>query len=312
MPQALPQFSVVIPAYQRARVIATALRSVYRQTLMPIEVIVVDDGSTDDIAAAVRDASDETSIPTRLLTHASNRGANAARNTGIEAARGSWIAFLDSDDVWCRNRLARNAEAIEASDSTVGVVYSAYKIVRTDGSVDTTSPYQRCCPEPIATAIGHRNVVGTCSAASVRRDILEQVNGLDEDLPSCQDWDLWIRCAQRTSFQCVDESLLIYTGGYGGRRITAQPSAVRVGHERLLQKHRSFIRATGGEGALFHRLGDICMREADGQAARRYFQAAVQHNPRRLKWWIKWGVSLFGSSIFLELRNILRRLRHLK
>jgi len=309
MGQVPPRFSVVIPVYQRAHVVGRALRSVLAQTWLPAEILVVDDGSTDAVEAAVHTATAEASVPTRVLRHDTNRGANAARNTGIEAASGSWVSFLDSDDVWHRNRLARHAEAIQAIGDRAGVIYSAFEIVRTDGSIDDTSPYQSCVREPVSVALGRRNVVGTFSTASVRADVLRTVGPLDESLSSCQDWDLWIRCAQHTSFHCIDEKLLTYTGGYAGRRITARPEIVREGHETLLRKHRAFIRAAGGEGHLFHRLGDVCMREPDVKAARRYFGRAVRENPRRVRWWLKWLASWCGVRTFRRLRNALRRLR---
>ena len=309
MGQAPPRFSVVIPVYQRAHVVGRALRSVLAQTWLPAEILVVDDGSTDAVEAAVYEATAEASVPTRVLRHDANRGANAARNTGVAAARGSWVSFLDSDDVWHQDRLARHAEAIQAIGDRVGVIYSAFEIVRTGGSIDDTSPYRSCVREDTSVALGRRNVVGTFSTASVRADVLRRVGPLDEDLASCQDWDLWIRCAQHTAFHCIDEKLLTYTGGYAGRRITARPDRVREGHEALLNKHRAFIRAAGGEGHLFHRLGDVCMRVPDVNAARRYFGKAVRENPRRLRWWLKWLASWCGVRTFRRLRNALRRLR---
>lgn len=108
-----PLISVIIPCYNRAHIIGQAVNAVRQQTLTDWELIIVDDGSADDLAAALAPYSRDARI--RLVRHARNRGEPAARNTGIAEARGRFVAFLDSDDLWLPEKLARQAEAVLAT-----------------------------------------------------------------------------------------------------------------------------------------------------------------------------------------------------
>ena len=108
-----PSVSVIVPCYNRAHIIARAVDSVCDQTMRDWELVIVDDGSSDDIAGALAPYRNDERI--RLVQHACNRGEPAARNTGIQAARGRFIAFLDSDDVWLPEKLARQTEAVMAA-----------------------------------------------------------------------------------------------------------------------------------------------------------------------------------------------------
>ncbi|MDJ0512494.1 MAG: glycosyltransferase family A protein, partial [Methyloceanibacter sp.] len=104
--------TAIIPAYNRSHCIGRALESVFAQTLPPDETIVVDDASTDDLAAALAPFGDRI----RRVRHESNQGAAAARNTGLQAATGDWVAFLDSDDVWHRDKQARQLAHMARED----------------------------------------------------------------------------------------------------------------------------------------------------------------------------------------------------
>src|SRR5262249_38770907 len=109
---ATPTVSVITPCYNRARSIAAAIESVQCQTVQDWELVVVDDGSADNLEETIQDYSDDVRI--RLVRHAYSRGEPAARNTGIAAAHGRFVAFLDSDDLWLPEKLARQVAAVMA------------------------------------------------------------------------------------------------------------------------------------------------------------------------------------------------------
>src|SRR5262249_54477519 len=115
--------TVIVPTYNRERTVPAALASVLRQTFASLRVLVVDDGSSDGTAAVVEAARDPR---IRLIRHESNRGAAAARNTGIRAARTRYVAFLDSDDLWAAEKLARQLAFLAADPSAVGCATAHY------------------------------------------------------------------------------------------------------------------------------------------------------------------------------------------
>ena len=125
-----PVVSVIIPTYNRAHLIGRAIRSVLDQTYQDWELIVVDDASTDDIPGIVKGFTDGR---VKYIRHDENKGAAAARNTGIQAARGAYIAFLDSDDEWLPEKLERQVQAFESSDAQVGVIYTGTIAVSQSG-----------------------------------------------------------------------------------------------------------------------------------------------------------------------------------
>ncbi|TAK34595.1 MAG: glycosyltransferase family 2 protein, partial [Saprospiraceae bacterium] len=126
-----PAVSVIIPTYNRAKTIERAIDSVLNQTFSDLELIVVDDCSTDFTVDVIKQYTDERLI---YIRHENNRGEGGARNTGIRNSRAKYIAFLDSDDEWFPNKLEKQMPVIQESDSKVGIVYSHYIMQYEDGS----------------------------------------------------------------------------------------------------------------------------------------------------------------------------------
>ena len=123
MTEKTPKVSVIIPTYNRAHLVGRAIRSVLNQTYQDFEIIVVDDGSTDNTEEVVKSFNDPR---IRYIRHEENKGAAAARNTGIKAAKGKFIAFQDSDDEWLPKKLEKQMEAFDNASPKVGVVYTGF------------------------------------------------------------------------------------------------------------------------------------------------------------------------------------------
>lgn len=226
--------SVVVPTYERVASVRASLDSVLRQTMPDLEVIVVDDASTDGTADLVRAIPDER---VRLIVHETNRGGNAARQTGIDAARGRWVAFLDSDDIWLETKLARQLERLESAGPDYGFCYTWYAVQLEDG---TLLPPRGTSVEGFARPeflVG--NVVGTFSTMCVAREVLDRIGGLDQGLPSCQDWDLVIRANRVTGVCVVPEVLVVYSHAGGDpHRISTRKTSVIEGHRRVYERLR--------------------------------------------------------------------------
>lgn len=224
-----PLVSVVIPSYQRAQTVRTSIDSVLAQTLTDIEVIVVDDGSTDGTQDIVRSVPDDR---VRLIAHHTNRGGNAARQTGIDAAQGKWVAFLDSDDRWANTKLFRQLERLAECGDGYGLCYTWYDLHLGDGTIlPPRGTSVEGCRRP-EFLVG--NVVGTFSTMLIARDLLTQIGGLNETLPSCQDWDLVIRVNRVAGICVVPETLVHYAHADGDPyRISSRRRSVVEGHRRI-------------------------------------------------------------------------------
>lgn len=203
-----PAVTVVLPTYRRPELLARAVGSVLEQTFGDWELVVVDDnglGTPEQASteAALRALGDDPRFV--YLPLALNGGACAARNAGIQVARGRYIAFLDDDDVWYPTKLELQVACFAASASDVALVYGGYRRVAPGG------PGRLVLPDGRAHALREllkRNGIGTTSLVMIRRDALVAVGAFDERLPSKQDIDLYIRLAQRFAFAFVPEPLL--------------------------------------------------------------------------------------------------------
>lgn len=202
--------SAIIPTWNRAGLLGRAIRSVLAQRPAPCELIVVDDGSTDDTPRVVRELAGEAAAPIRLIRQ-ENRGAAAARNRGIEAAQGELIAFLDSDDWWLPGKLARQARAL--ADHPGHLISHTRELWYRDGRrVNQKRKYDPPDGDVFAASLG-QCLIGM-STVMARREVFARYGLFDETLPCCEDYDLWLRVGSREPFLRVAEPL---TGKDGGR-----------------------------------------------------------------------------------------------
>lgn len=179
--------SVVIPVHNAGPRLDQAIGSVQRQSMSPDEVIVVDDGSTDDVAGRVRRLA-----PGATCIRQPWRGVAHARNAGIEVASGRWIAFLDADDRWRPQKLERQLGALPRVSDDVGCLYGRHATLAAGVSVLSRVPPRHGQLE-LADLL-RRNWIGM-STALVRREAVARVGGFDGDLRAAVDWDLWLRMA---------------------------------------------------------------------------------------------------------------------
>jgi glycosyltransferase involved in cell wall biosynthesis len=204
-----PRFSTVIPAYNAANTVARAIDSALAQTYPPVEVIVVDDGSSDDTAAVVERYGDTV----RLIRQA-NGGPGAARNAGARVASGDWIALLDADDVWLPHKL--DVQARYADDPTVGVIFCSRQ----------TLPATRLSAAQSFDCLWEKNCV-IASSALIRKAAFDAVGGFHEarELIAVEDYNLWLRlAAAQWAFTVCKEPLVCYLPGPGN--LTSQEERV--------------------------------------------------------------------------------------
>ncbi len=224
-----PLVSVVIPTHNRARLVERAVKSVLGQTYRNLELIVVDDASTDDTEEAIRGFGD---ARIRYVRHHANIGAPAARNTGISIARGEYIGLLDDDDEWFPMKLEKQIAKFAQVPEMVGLIYCGYEFRDSDGRLLRTY-----LPEDRGD-VHLRLLVGTMIGSPtplIRRSCFLKVGLFDEFLKSCQDWDMWKRISAHYEFDYVPEVLAI--GYRHERQISSNFSFLIPGRTRMVEKH---------------------------------------------------------------------------
>jgi glycosyltransferase involved in cell wall biosynthesis len=202
----IPDTTVVIPVHDRTDLLWRALESVYAQTHMPTQVVVIDDGSREDPTAELGDRFPQTEI-----IRQKHCGVSAARNRGIEMATGSWVAFLDSDDEWHPHKLERQLQALDKDPG--------YQICHTDEIWIRNG--RRVNPRRRHAKMGgwiFRRCLPLCaispSSVMIKRSLFDEVGVFDETLPVCEDYDLWLRICALHPVLFVDEPLVVKYGGH--------------------------------------------------------------------------------------------------
>ncbi len=228
-----PSVSVVIPTYNRAHTLGRAIGSVLCQVFQDFEIIVVDDGSTDGTRAIVNGFGDRR---IRYAHHERNRGAAAARNTGIKLARGEFLAFLDSDDEWLPHKLGEQISLLKEPAADWGLTCSGFLVV-----VDGSEQEYVHAPFPSWGKRLHWGCdLGPGTTLVVRRECLAEVGLLDEEFPRCEDWDWLLRLSNRYPLALVEKPLArVYMG-----RLPAA-NVVESSLRRFVIKHDGDFRAVG-------------------------------------------------------------------
>ena len=198
--------SVVIPTHNRKDLVVRALESALTQTYEPLEVIVVSDGS-DDGTDQVMEAYAQQNERVRYISYFPGCGGNHARNEGVKAARGEWVAFLDDDDEWHVDKIQLQLDKAVA-DPEVGLICTAINSV--DDATGDVSVFVPSAPRDASRVILLHNCVGSTTTAMVRHDLLDQVEMFDEQLKARQDYDLWIRLCQITKVAVVETPCVEY------------------------------------------------------------------------------------------------------
>ena len=228
--------SVVIPTRNRCHRLSRALASAREQTWGNLEIIVVDDGSSDGTPEMLRRLSAEDSR-VHVVRNDPAVGGAAARNRGIEAARGRWIAFLDDDDRWLPHKVERQLAMLQADDRASAVSCAYYYKARFRKT--TVVPV---APVDAIDVLLVDNRLGGASVCMAAADTLRAIGGFDPCLRGSQDWDLWLRLAERGPVLACDEPLAFYDSHHG-ERISRNFPAAYAGRRRLFLRYRARMTA---------------------------------------------------------------------
>jgi glycosyltransferase involved in cell wall biosynthesis len=277
--------TVIIPAFDAAEYIRQALNSVLAQTYQAIEVIVVDDGSSDATSAIVREFVARDSRV--RLVHQSNAGAGAARNVAIRKARGKYIAPLDADDFWFPQKLEKQVACMEQCGNETGLVYCWSALVDKDSEIQAFShPYM--FEGRLRHVLVLRNIVGNGSVPLFRAAALERVGPYltradQGGAQGCEDWDLNLRVAEIYSARVVPEYLVAYRqsshsmSNKAESMVASFASTIRRARQRNCDLPSAAFRWSAGYFYLY--LEDKCCDFGHFSWSLRYLKEAVHANP---------------------------------
>ena len=258
-----PKVSVVIPTYNRARYICRAINSVLSQTFTDYEIIIVDDGSTDNTKKILAQYGN------RIVYLAqSNQGISASRNRGIAVARGKYIAFLDSDDEWLPEKLAIQVDMLEKNEK-LGLVCSRMLILDGDGKQRGYKPEER-------TGKNFKELIeigGDLPTSTVitRKDCFDKMGVFDEALPPMEDFEMWVRIASKYDIYMLPEKVLAYYYHHDDQ-ITKDMTLV---YEATIKLDKKFI-------SLFRHLDDFPIKTVHKRmAANEYVLSRIYYQKRR-------------------------------
>jgi glycosyltransferase involved in cell wall biosynthesis len=285
--------SVILPTYNRERLVGRAIQSILNQTYANFELIVVDDCSKDNTKSVVTDFQD---CRIRYIWHEKNRGAVAARNTGIRVAKGEYIAFQDSDDEWLPEKLEKQMMAFDSASSDLGVVYTGYWLIA--NGIITYSPIlddMKQIEGDIHDALLLTNFIGTPTTV-VRRECFEKA-GMFENLPRLQEWGLWLKISKYYKFKFINEALVnAYRQSDG---ISSNMNAYIVARKYILDKYFEEI---SKKAKLLSRhyfeIGTLLCFNGEVDEGRRYFFRAMRTNPFDVKLQLSILTSIFGQNVY--------------
>jgi glycosyltransferase involved in cell wall biosynthesis len=303
-----PRVAAIIPCFNASKYIGEAVESALGQTYGHVDVIVVNDGSTDDFDRAIAPFRDRITLISQP-----NSGQGAARNRGMAAARATFVAFLDADDRWHPEKTSRQVATL-AAHPECGLVHSARRLV---GSAGATIPRSPLTPELREQAHGdclwqliQRNSI-IISSVMVRRSLLDGER-FSTDMGGVEDWDMWVRLAGRTRFAWIDEPLTDYrvhetNFSWDTRTMSRATVKLMDGVLRREQDPKIRLAAAAQRREYMLEVAHLEFERGDHHEARRWFSQAFP----RLKAadLVRYGATYVPDSLHLAVRSAWRVLR---
>jgi len=292
--------SVVIPTYNRADVLPRAVDSVLEQTYENFEVIVVDDGSTDNTEDVVKSYADNRVC---YISFDSNKGANAARNEGIKQGNGEYISFLDSDDEFTKNHIKKVLSVLSDTDPSIKGAYTTQITVQNHKERFLSSASQ-VLSDP--AQVIEEYLANGFSSFTFHQDVFDQVGLLDENLKAFQDMEFLIRYLDHYNLLPIPDPLVMYHTQED--RISSDPSRKLSALEYLVTKHKEKIKSSN-DAFLHYSRGHLYAKDRNISAARRHFFTASKGNIKSLKYHLHTISILFGYGGYKFTQYLKRKIK---
>lgn len=286
-----PTVSVIIPTYNRAHMVGRAIQSVLNQTYQDFELIIVDDASTDNTEEVAKSFNDER---LQYIRHEKNSGSSVApRNTGIELARGEYIAFLDSDDEWLPQKLEKQMDKFNSVSPDVGLVYCGYAGVNRETG-EALREYTPNGRGEVFKLMVERNLLGSLTVL-IRKECFQKAGVFDTEFLSSQDWDMWIRISKYYKFDFIPEVLAKYY--VHDKRGSVNVERKIQGLDRITHKYQNYL-PKAVVSCRLKTLGILYCYRGDFKKACRYFREAISNNPRNIKAYIHFLLCKFAPRLY--------------
>ncbi len=302
-----PTVSVIVPTYNRAHLLGRALQSIMNQTYKDFEVIVVDDGSIDNTEEIVRSFR---ALGIRYIRHEKNKGEAAARNTGILAAKGEFIAFLDSDDEWLPEKLEKQMAVFQCNSLRVGVVYSNMCEIERNGKrrIWRSPTFMPDDGHFHRRALNYQVYGIGIGSSIVRKACFEKVGLFDERLSYYVDFDFFIRLSKEFHFYHIQEPLMnYYVTDDSFRWVTSAHIGSR---EVILEKYLDDIKRNRKTLSLHYwKMGRFLCIHNEISRARPYLIKAIKAYPFKFKALVFLVISVlpFGRRIFCAINSFKKK-----
>jgi glycosyltransferase involved in cell wall biosynthesis len=302
----MPTVSVIIPTYNRARLLGRAVRSVLAQNYQDFELIIVDDGSTDDTEGLVKNLNSE---KIRYLRHRQNKGASAARNTGISSARGEYIAFQDSDDEWMPDKLEKQMRAFAVAPPEVGIIYTGFYIIRDNRKIYRPSASITPKDGDILNGIINGEYLVSPQTIVAKRECFEKLGLFDENLPALEDWEMSLRLAKHYHFNYINKPLMQYH--IQPDSLSRNKSAMIKSYQLIMERYSDdFQRDRRLLAKHYLRLGNFLYSNGEIGQGREYFVRSIKAYPIDPKAIGVFLVSCLGTGLYNTLARCYFKIKY--
>ena len=299
-----PTVSVVIPTYNRERLIGRSIKSVLNQTYQNFEIVIVDDSSTDNTKEVVKSFNDER---IRYVRHEENKGEAAARNTGIKIAKGQYIASQDSDDEWLPEKLAWQVELLKNAPPEVGVVYTGFWKIKNNEKTYIPFSWVNQKDGDIHKELLKGNFIGS-PVVLIRKDCFEKVGMFDEKLFHLVDWEMWLRISKYYHFKYIDEPLVL--AHYHSANVSADQTAFIKAQKLILEKYfEDFSRDKKLLVTYYLYIGSLLISNKETKKGRRYLIKALKVSPINVKSLLAVFLTFFGYSVYNKAIGIHQKIK---
>ncbi len=271
-----PLISVIIPTYNRALTLQATIQSVLRQTYKEFEIIIIDDGSTDDTEQIINDFNDKRITYIRQ----DHRSASFARNKGIENAKGAYIAFLDSDDIWLPTKIEKQLGVFKNSKFNPGIVYCGIGYINESGEKTRGKKLPAYKGNIFLYLLGaRRNVVtGVGSTVLVKRECFDKCGLFNEDMPYREDLELLIRISRKFTFDYVSEPLAKIR--IHNKRMSSNIDSIIKGRDMLFEKiHNDLKKHRRVLAKYYYQTGVLYLKKGDTNKHREYILKSIRAFP---------------------------------
>lgn len=298
-----PKISVILPTHNRARLLGKAVQSVLNQTYQNFELIIVDDGSKDNTKKAMQEFTDPR---IKYVVHQQNRGAAAARNTGIKCAKGKYIAFQDSDDEWSPNKLELQMEIFNKLPYNVDIIYTDMLRIKESGKTEYWhSPTVTSKSLINPTTLDYQVINIGIQSTLIKKHCFDEVGLFDENFKKYIDLELFLRLIQRYHFYHIKKPLVKY---YATEGISSDNKLEAIAREQLLNKYLEHI--CDNQAFLanqYFMIGYAFQSNGQFSKGKKYIMKAFKTEPLVFKYLFVLIVSLFGQRIFCLFHHLAKK-----